>query len=71
MREWLGIIVAAVILALTAVVLFRWDISGVGNTLVRLDRWTGQIALCVKENKTNKILCGDDALHLLEQPDKE
>jgi hypothetical protein len=65
--DWLARIVAAVILALTAFFLFRWDISAVGNNLVRLDRWTGQIALCIKENKTNKILCGDQALHLLDQ----
>ena len=69
--DWLARIVAAIILGLTAIFLFRWDISGVGSTLVRLDRWTGQIGHCVKENKTNKILCGDEALHLLEQPNKE
>ncbi len=39
-------IVAAVILGVIALFLFRWEISVTGQGVAKLNRWTGTVYLC-------------------------
>jgi hypothetical protein len=41
-----AIVLAAIIVALAIVFIGRWEISGQGGAVARLDKWTGTVALC-------------------------
>jgi hypothetical protein len=54
-RTPLGIVVAAVIIAVSLAVLFRWHVISSEARIVRVDRWTGKIQVC--NQSSDKIVC--------------
>jgi hypothetical protein len=45
-RIALAVIFAGVLIALAILIVFRWQISAATGVVYRLDRWTGNIAVC-------------------------
>jgi hypothetical protein len=42
-----SIIIAGALIAIAVLIIGRWDISGTTNGVWRLDRWSGDIQVCV------------------------
>jgi hypothetical protein len=49
-----AIVAGALIIAAAIAFSLRWEIGSSDQALVRLDRWTGQIALCLPEKTSDK-----------------
>jgi hypothetical protein len=61
MQNPMGAIVAAVIISVALLVLYRWELVAAGtgmssNGVYRLDRWTGSIVACAQRNSPPDIL---------------
>ena len=51
MERSISIIVGAAIIAAALVFIFRWEVTPAGSTMVRLDRWSGEMVGCNVENQ--------------------
>jgi hypothetical protein len=57
-RSPAAIIVAALIIACSIALLFRWHVISSSIGVQRLDRWTGKIQFCSQAN--GKVVCVDE-----------
>jgi hypothetical protein len=57
----IAIIIAAVILALTAAFMFRWELQ---SGVVRLDRWTGTVSVCSSKEESGPLECESRSLNV-------
>jgi hypothetical protein len=57
-RTPLSIIVAAIIIAISLAILFRWHVISSEARVVRVDRWTGKIQICSQSSA--KIVCVEE-----------
>jgi hypothetical protein len=47
-KDWVAIIVAAVIIAAAILFVFRWQTAPIGSYgAILLDRWTGEVVVCL------------------------
>jgi hypothetical protein len=53
-----AIIAAALIIAVSMALLFRWHVISSSIGVQRLDRWTGKIQFCGQAN--GKVVCVDE-----------
>jgi len=53
-----AIIAAAIILAAAVMFVSRYQVSGVGTVVYRLDRWTGNVDVCVAAIDSRLITTG-------------
>jgi len=44
------IVLAAIVIALAQLFIFRWEISSSSTLTFRLDRWTGKVTMCNEKN---------------------
>jgi hypothetical protein len=51
MERNISIVVGAAIIAAALVFIFRWEVTAAGSTMVRLDRWSGEMVGCNVENQ--------------------
>ena len=60
MNQPLAIVIAAAILAGSALFLFRYELGehGGSSTAHRLNRLTGQVELCVFDREAKALVCG-------------
>jgi hypothetical protein len=57
-RTPVSVIVAAIIIAISATFLFRWHVISSEARVVRVDRWTGKIQIC--SQPSTKIVCVEE-----------
>ena len=57
-RSPIAMIVAALIIAVSMALLFRWHVISSSIGVQRLDRWTGKIQFCGQAN--GKVVCVDE-----------
>jgi hypothetical protein len=55
----IAIVIGAALIASVIAVTFRWELHIITNpnTIIRLDRWTGQVAGCRREELNKAVVC--------------
>jgi hypothetical protein len=57
-RTPFSVVVAAIIIAISLAMLFRWHVISSEARVVRVDRWTGKIQIC--NQSSGKIVCVEE-----------
>jgi hypothetical protein len=57
-RTPLSVVVAAIIIAFSLAMLFRWHVISSEARVVRVDRWTGKIQICSQSSA--KVICVEE-----------